>query len=128
MMHRGLPAAIAAACAMLPAASIACGVCVDDKVAATYDHTVVSRAIDRRQVVVFAEIRGPGAAEALVARARTATRRVGGIERASVRAAAAPAALSFALDPAVRGPEAALAAIEKAAGPGLRLSLLKVLP
>ena len=86
----------------MPAA--ACGVCVDDKVAAAYDHAVVTEAAARQHVVVFAEVRGPGAVEALVRKAKQAAGKVRGVDRASVRAAASPAALSFALDPKVATP------------------------
>ncbi len=107
---------------------LACGVCIDDKVAAAYDHDVVTRATDRGQVVVFAEVSGPGAAADFVPAARRAAARVPGVIAASVRAAEAPAALSFALDARVRSPEAALAAVEKAAAKaGVKLALLKIL-
>jgi hypothetical protein len=122
-----LLAAIASACSVLPLASAGCGVCIEDKVAATYDHAVVIRAIERRHVVVFASGEGaaaPGSERALKAGAA----RVRGIDRASVRSAAAPLAVSFALDANVRTPEDALAAVERAAAvPGLRLTLLRVM-
>ena len=125
---RRLVAAIAATGLLAPAAATACGVCIDDKVAAAYDHAVVTRASERGQVVVFAEVSGRGAAADFVPAARRAAARVSGVVAASVRAAEAPASLSFALDARVRSPEAALAAVEKAAGKsGVRLALLKVL-
>jgi hypothetical protein len=125
-MRRAL-AAVPAALLVWALPAFACGVCVDDKVAAAYDHAVVTDAIARRHVVVFAEVRGPGTVEALVRKARTAAGRVRGVERASVRAAASPAALSFALDPAVATPQVALAAVGRAV-PGLQLTLLRVMP
>lgn len=132
-MKRGLlrsrvgAATFAALAAAVPAAQ-ACGVCVEDKVAATYDHAIVMRAIERRHVVVFASAEG-NALGADVARAMTAAAaRVRGIDRASVRSAAAPLALSFALDTKVRSPEDALAAVGRAAGvPGLKLAMLRVM-
>src|SRR5580765_7106188 len=36
-----------------PAASLACGACDEDKVAATYDHAVIDAAMARHQRVVF---------------------------------------------------------------------------
>jgi hypothetical protein len=113
---------------LAPAAAQACGVCIDDKVAAAYDHAVVTRAADRGLVVVFAEVRGHGAAAQFVPAARRAAARVKGVVAASVRSAEAPAALSFALDTRVRSPDAALAAVEEAAAKsGVKLALLKVL-
>jgi hypothetical protein len=121
-------AALAAAAGMaLPLAARACGACVEDKVAAAYDHAVVSSALARRRVVVFAGLEGPREGAVLAAAARRAAGRVDGIERASVRGAAEPAVVSFVLDPAVRAPESALRAIQQRASPGLRVSLLRVL-
>jgi hypothetical protein len=117
-----------AALALAAGGAQACGVCIDDKVAAAYDHAIVSRALERGQVVVFAEVRGRGTAADFVGAARRAAARVPGVAKASVRAAEAPAALSFALDARVRSPAEALAAVEKgAAAAGLRLELLKVM-
>ena len=97
----------------------ACGVCVEDKVAATYDHATVLRAADRGKVVVFAEIVGHGDPTA-------AARRTRGVEAKSVRVSVQPAAVSFVLDPRLRPPADALGAIERASG--LKLRLLRVMP
>lgn len=118
----------AAAVLAFAGAAGACGVCVEDKVAAAYDHAVVAAAIDRGHVVVFAEVKGPGAAPALVSAARKAARALPGVDGASVRSADAPAAISFTLDPGRRSPKEALAEVERrAAVPGLRLAMLKVM-
>lgn len=122
-----LQAAGAVALAALHGGVAACGVCIDDKVAAAYDHAVVISAVDRHRVVVFAEVSGPREAKFLVGAAARAAAAVRGIERSSVRSAIAPAVVSFVLDPAVSDPPAALAAVEKGAAPGVRLTLLKVL-
>jgi len=121
-------AALAASCALAAASAQACGVCVEDKVAAAYDHEVVTRAADRGQVMVFAEVNGRGAPADFVPVARRAAARVPGVVAASVRAAESPPALSFALDARIRSPEAALEAVEKAAAAsGVKLALLRVL-
>ena len=112
--------AAAAVLALAAPAALACGVCIEDKVAAAYDHAVVTRAVDRGWVVVFAEVKGAGDAAA-------AARRLGGVDASSVRVSQQPGSLSFALDPRRRSPREALAAIERAAAP-LRLELLKVMP
>jgi hypothetical protein len=125
MSVRGRVVLLAAAVA--PVGALACGVCIEDKIAATYDHAVITRAAARHQVVVFASLDGFGDARALARDATTAASRVNGIERDSVRAAAEPPALSFALDPSRQSAEAALGQIEKrAATPGLKLTLLRV--
>ena len=129
---RHIPRRIGRALALLALVALhgraaACGVCLDDKVAAAYDHAVATSAVERKRVVVFAEVSGPREAATLVSAAKRAAAGVSGIERASVRGATQPAVVSFALDPAVRDPASALAAIAKRAGPDVTLTLLKVL-
>jgi hypothetical protein len=113
--------------AMQAGAVLACGVCIEDKVAATYDHAVVERAHARKLVMVFVEVvPGPGAVD--VAAAGRAARSLPGVDASSVRTRDEPATLSFALDPSVRAPEAAVKAIERAgAKGGAKLKLLKVI-
>ncbi len=116
-------ALVFALAASIPPAS-ACGVCVEDKVAATYDYDVVQQATKRHHVVVFAAVES-SADPALL---RKAAARVKGVDRASVRAAANPRALSFALDPRSATPQSALAAIERQpALSGVRLTLIQVM-
>ena len=117
--------AAAMVAASLPA--LACGVCIEDKVAVTYDHAVVQSAVARGHVVVFAAIETRSSPQVSAQSVRSAARRASGVDRASVRTASEPAALSFALDPRVQSPDTALSSIEKAAAqPGLRLTLLRV--
>jgi len=96
-----------------PIPAAACGACIEDQVAATYDHAVVVRAAAKHQVVVFAAIEGSGNAQMLARQVKAAAERTPGVDRASVRTAVDPSALSFAVDPSVAAPEATLAAIEK---------------
>lgn len=117
-------AGLALVAALASPAALGCGTCVEDKIAATYDYDVVQQASARRHVVVFAAVEAPADAHAL---ARAAAR-VPGVDRASVRTAESPRALSFALDPRRASPKAALAAIERAPGlAGLRLTLVRVM-
>ena len=90
----------------------ACGVCIEDKVAATYDHAIVHQAIASHRQVIFVALEGRDAALA-GARIVSAARRVPGTEPASVRYAAAPPAFSFALAKNV-APDKALAAFQMA--------------
>ena len=117
-----------AAAAVASTTALACGVCIEDRVAATYDHAVVVQAAREHRVVVFAAVDGPGPAGTLAAKAQRAAGSVAGIDRASIRAAAEPAAaVSFALDPAAQSPEAALGALARQpAAKGLQLTLLRV--
>ncbi|GAB3758999.1 hypothetical protein GCM10028796_05520 [Ramlibacter monticola] len=115
----------AAALALLLAAAVpahACGVCAEDKVAATYDHRSVQEALARGRVVVYCEVTGLRD----VQRARQAAARVRGVDARSVRVSAEPAALSFVLDPKQQPAPAAVLALQAALPPGARLAILKV--
>jgi hypothetical protein len=107
----------------LPAWS--CGACIEDKIAVTYDDSVIRRAAQRHEVVVFASIEGPGNPHQLAKSVKAAALHAPGIARDSVRTVADPAAVSFALDPRVAAPEATLAALEQAR-PGLKLAVLRI--
>lgn len=79
--------------------ALACGYCVEDKLAATYDHGVFTRAMQRGYAMVFLEAAGleraeRGSAPALVA----AVEAVPGVDRGTVRISAAPPAVSFSFD------------------------------
>jgi len=113
----------------LPGIASACGACVEDKVAATYDHHVVTSALAHKHVVVFAAVEGSGGAKALAGAAKKAATRIGGIDASSVRAAHEPAAaLAFAIDPGKQTPERALLAIEQGVtDKPVKLTLLRVL-
>lgn len=129
MRKRAVTRAALAALALSTGAASACGVCVEDKVAAAYDHAVVSRAAERGQLVVFAEPEGGGGeASAVARRIAAAAARVRGVDRASIRTSPAPAAVSFALDPRAATPEEALLSIAAATRiPGLKLAELRVI-
>jgi len=98
--------------------AIACGVCLEDKVAATYDHALVQRALGQHRVVVFAEPRSAVDERRLKAFAARAAR-APGVDASTVRTSAAPQSVSFVLDPKRASPGATLAS--------LQLDLLKVI-
>jgi hypothetical protein len=112
---------IALAAALSARAAFACGACVEDKIAATYDYAVVQRAASKGEVVVFCELEGTVSGKDLA----RAARRVSGIDARSVRIARNPAALSFALDAARRSPESAVEALQREA-PGTRVSIIRL--
>ena len=104
--------------AATPLAAMACGVCLEDKVAATYDHALVQRALEQHRVIVFAEPHGsvePAKLKAMAAKAARAP----GVDASTVRTSAAPQSVSFVLDPRRATPRATLAS--------LQLDLLKVI-
>ena len=119
--------AFAAALMTGPLAAVACGVCDEDKVAATYDHAVIARAGAQGRVVVFAEPHASIDARRVATALVDAASRTPGIDRASVRASQSPASFSFALDPRAGTPLKTLETLQRSAKiPGLQLSLLKV--
>ena len=114
--------------ATLPVPSLACGVCVEDKVAATYDHAVVMKAGARHHLVVFGEIDGAVSIKAVTSGIPAAAKRVHGIDRGTVRTSASPPAFSFALDPSAQPPDSAVAELQKRLRRrGVKLSLLRVM-
>jgi hypothetical protein len=81
-------------------AALACGYCVEDKIAATYDHAVVVRALDQKHHVVFFHIDGslmPGGdtRRTLEAAAESTV----GVDKGSVRVSVEALTISFAFDP-----------------------------
>jgi hypothetical protein len=79
---------------LVAAPAIACGYCVEDKIAAVYDHAVVSGARAAKHEVVFMHVEGPSTRQALEQAAYAA-----GADRGSVRVSADLLTVSFALDP-----------------------------
>jgi len=81
-------------------AALACGVCVEDKMAAVYDHAVVTRALSQKHHVAFFHVEG-----ALVA--GEATKRAleksvddsASADKGSVRVSVESASLAVAFDP-----------------------------
>lgn len=117
-------AALAAAMATFaPSTSHACGACIEDKVAATYDHAVVQSAAASGNVMVFCEVTG-----ALdMSRLKEAARRVRGVKPQSVRVSAQPPALSFAVDPRRLSPQAAVDMAQRGLLPHTRLTIVRLL-
>jgi hypothetical protein len=72
----------------------ACGYCVEDKIAAVYDHAVVSRAVAAKHEVVFMHVEGTATRQALEQAANAAP-----IDRDSVRISGDLLTVSFAYDP-----------------------------
>lgn len=106
-------------------AAAACGVCVEDKVAATYDHAVVAQAKARREAIAFVAVGGPHAANVGV-RIAAAARNVRGIDAKTLRTSESPAAFSFVVARS-QTPERAVAAFRDALrDPGIELTLVRI--
>lgn len=120
---------LAAALLALSQQSVACGYCVEDKMAAVYDHATVTRALAQKHQIAFFHIEGalaPGAAtkRALEAAANSAS----GADRGTARVSIESAALSVAFDPQRTSILSLQAALErKLAGKNNSLMLLQVM-
>lgn len=103
----------------------ACGHCKEDKIAATYDYSVISAAHRKGQVVAFVELRGvSGPTAGLDTWVRQQGEAVAGVAKGTVRVSLDPAAMSFACErPAVATVMRAIG--QKLARRGLRLSLIE---
>ena len=112
---------------LLGQGAIACGYCIEDKIAAAYDHAVVVSAMDRRHQVAFLSIESAPASSRERAIAG-AVESVAGVDRGTVRVSLEGGAVSFAFDPA-RAPASSIVASvrKKLAAKGARASLLRVL-
>jgi len=98
---------------LVAAADVArtCGLCVEDKVAATFDAGVLARAARIGHVVVYAELRGPAAGAPTELRdhvARTLAH-TPGVDPGTVRVSLDPPAAAFACDPRRHPPGSVLA-------------------
>ncbi len=78
---------------------LACGHCVEDKIAAVYDHAVVVQALGRKHHVAFFAIDGAVAPADGARAAKAAAESAYGVERGSARVSAESASLSVAFDP-----------------------------
>ena len=112
---------IGVATLLTPIIVLACGVCIEDKVAVVYDHDVIQRAQSEGQIVVFCDVQGTIAPE----RARDVMATIPGVQARSIRISKAPVALSFAVDPAILSPEAAIQRAETVSGSDMKLIILR---
>src|SRR6187402_1169835 len=93
---------IAIAVGMWPVIAWSCGVCDEDKVAATYDHATAARAATVRHSVVYVAVDGPVEAVTFVRRVAEIAPRIRGVMQGTVRTSTAPVAFSFVIDPKVQ--------------------------
>ena len=93
-----------------------CGLCVEDKVAATFDAGVLAHAARVRHVVVYAELRGPaaGAPPALHDLVTRALAHTPGVDQGTVRVSLDPPAAAFACDPRTHPPGSVIASANAA--------------
>ena len=109
--------------------ALACGVCVEDKMAAVYDHAVIAKALDQKHHVAFFHMDGNLLAGKATRRAlEKVTEASPASDKGSVRVSVESAALAVAFDPR-RTPVAALQKdLERRLAPNkVSLMLLQVL-
>ena len=119
---------MAAVLAVTVPTAAACGYCVEDKVAAAYDHAVVARARTQGHDVVYLslEFTGPVARET-AGKISKAIERIAFVDRGSVRVALDAGSLSLAFDAKQAPAGAILEAVERAVTPlGARTALLQL--
>jgi len=113
---------VAVALAAQACTASACGFCVEDRIAAVYDHTLVQQASGGKLQLAYFSWDGPvHRDEAMRARIATAAQGVKGAAPGSVRVSVEPAAIAVLFDPATLRREQFDAAIDR------KLSSLKVL-
>lgn len=123
MKHHSLLAAIALA----SAPAFGCGYCIEDKIAAAYDHALVTQTTARGHDVAFIayETRAPAGEDGANA-LRRALEGIPGVDRGSVRVAAESGAFSVAFDPRQLPPSKLLAAVDRRLAPlGVATTLLR---
>jgi len=78
----------------------ACGYCMEDRIAAVYDHSVVTQALDRRHHVAFFAIAGTFAPVDGTQRAiETIAESVNGVDKGSAKVSVESSSLAVAFDP-----------------------------
>ena len=81
-------------------AALACGHCVEDKVASVYDHELIRRAVAGGRHVVFFHVDGPVVRDEATRRALVgAAESLTGVDRGSVRVALETQTLALCFDP-----------------------------
>lgn len=107
----------------------ACGYCVEDKMAAVYEHAIVVRALERKHQVAFLAIDGASSPRAELRRAiESEIDAIRGVDRGTARVSLESASISFAYAPGGRGAGSVLRRVEKAlAARGLSMSILRVI-
>lgn len=123
----GLVALLAAIVVGVASTAVACGYCVEDKVAAAYDHAVVAKARGQGHEVVYLSLEFTRAIDRDTAgKISKAIERVAFVDRGSVRVAADAGSVSLAFDAKRAPPDTMLDAVERAVAPlGARTALLQ---
>ena len=109
-----------AALLLVSGQALACGYCVEDKIAATYDHAVVTKALAQKHHVAFLHVEGAAPSRKVL---ESAIYSAPGVDRGTVRVSADLLTVSFAFDPSKATLGAIHARAEKKLAPE-RISLM----
>lgn len=122
----GVALAILAALGAGPA--LACGHCVEDRIAAVYDHALVQRTLAARHRIVYFAWEGRLPIDQASRRRLLAqVEAVAGVDKGSVRVSMEPAAIAVSFDPRHSDGAAIEAAIQRKLAP-LGVSLVPLQP
>ena len=105
---------IALSLALSSTVVIACGYCVEDRIAAVYDYALVQRTLAQKHEIIFFAwdgplTRGDASKQKMMALGET----IPGVDQNSVRVSMEPAALAVAFDPQRSNAQAVEAALQK---------------
>ena len=113
------------ALAIHASAGLACGYCIEDKIASVYDHAVVTQALARKHQVAFFHLDGtivPGEAARHIVEAAVISSP--GVDKGTVRVAVETLTVSFAFDPS----RTTTAALQSTLDRKLRAKRLALMP
>ena len=125
-MARILTPTLAVIAVAVPAVALACGACIEDRIAATYDHATVTAAAASGHQVVFGAIEGAVDPRRAGQRIRALAPKIHGVHGKTLHVSVDPAAFSFALDRRAT-PQSVIDELERRVGiAGLRLTVIRV--
>jgi len=99
---------------IVSSSAMACGHCIEDKIAAVYDYSVVSRAVSEKHAVLFFGVDGPIVVNAANKQTLLAAiSNMKGVDANSARLSLETGSMSFAYDPKVASYASLLDGLEK---------------
>ncbi len=117
---------IACALLCLPVDAMACGLCIEDKMAATYDHAMVMQAYSQGHSVAFVDMQTvANIDEALTKKIVRTLEAATAVDRGSVRVSIDPATASFAFDAHKVAVEDILTTVNRGLTPQMELVLIR---
>jgi hypothetical protein len=85
---------------IVSASAMACGHCIEDKIAAVYDYSVVSKAVSEKHAVIFFGVDGPLVVNPATKQfLQTAVSSIKGVDSNTARISLETGSLSVAFDP-----------------------------